>query len=86
MWLILSCSRCYGARTSGRGGDTARRADVGFAAFARAHKVMFALMPAAHGLLGVRRRLGRAPQWKYLILGPVLLARVLAGDHALLRV
>ena len=54
--------------------------------FARAHKVMFALMPTAYGLLGVRRRLGRAPQWKYLIWGPVLLARVLAGDHALLRV
>ena len=54
--------------------------------FARAHKVMFALMPTAYGLLGVRRRLGRAPQWKYLIWGPVLFARVLAGDHALLRV
>ena len=54
--------------------------------FARARAVMLMLMPTAYGLLSVRRRLGRAPQWKYLIWGPVLLARVLAGDHALLRV
>ena len=54
--------------------------------FARNRAVMLILMPTADGLLSVRRRLGRAPQWKYLIWGPVLLARVLAGDHALLRV
>ena len=56
------------------------------ASFARNRAVMLILMPTADGLLSVRRRLGRAPQWKYLIWGPVLLARVLAGDHALLRV
>ena len=54
--------------------------------FARARAVMLVLMPTAYGLLSIRRRLGRAPQWKYLIWGPVLLARVLAGDHGLLRV
>ena len=48
---------------------------------------MLMLMPTAYGLLSVRRRLGRAPQWKYLIWGPtVLLGRIFAGDHALLRV
>ena len=54
--------------------------------FARARAVMLVLMPTAYGLLSVRRRLGRAPQWKYLIWGPVLGLRILAGDHALLRV
>ena len=41
-----------------------------------------ALTPAAYALLHTRRRLGRAPQWKYLIWAPVLAARILAGDHA----
>ena len=41
--------------------------------------------PAAYALLFARRRLGRAPQWKYLIWAPVLAARVLAGDHAVFR-
>ena len=54
--------------------------------FARAHKVMFALMPAAYGLLHARRRLGRGPRGKYLLWAPVLGLRILAGDHALLRV
>ena len=55
--------------------------------FAHARAVMLMLMPTAYGLLSVRFRLGRAPQWKYLIRvwGPVLFARVLAGDYALLR-
>ena len=73
MWLILyAASLCVPFA-------------IGFVR-ARAVMLMLMLMPAAYGLLSVRRRLGRAPQWKYLIWGPVLLARVLAGDHALLRV
>ena len=59
--------------------------------FARNRAVMLILMPTADGLLSVRRRLGRqppgrGPQWKHPIWGPVVLGRILAGDHALLRI
>ena len=55
------------------------------AGLARGGAPFVALTPAAYALLFARRRLGRAPQWKYLIWAPVLAARVLAGDlqHAL---
>ena len=52
---------------------------------ARGGAPFIALTPAAYALLYARRRLGRAPQWKYLIWAPVLLGRILAGDHAVFR-
>ena len=55
------------------------------AGLARGGAPFLALTPAAYALLHTRRRLGRAPQWKYLIWAPVLAARVLAGDHAVFR-
>ena len=57
--------------------------------FARARAVMLMLMPTAYGLLSVRFRLrvGRGPRrGKYFLWAPVLGLRILAGDHALLRV
>ena len=55
------------------------------AGLARGGAPFLALTPAAYALLFARRRLGRAPQWKYLIWAPVLLGRILAGDHAVFR-
>jgi hypothetical protein len=55
------------------------------AGLARGGAPFLALTPAAYALLHTRRRLGRAPQWKYLIWAPVLLGRILAGDHAVFR-
>ena len=55
------------------------------AGLARGGAPFVALTPAAYALLHTRRRLGRAPQWKYLIWAPVLLGRILAGDHAVFR-
>ena len=52
---------------------------------ARGGAAFLALTPAAYALLHTRRRLGRAAQWKYLIWAPVLLGRILAGDHAVFR-
>jgi cytochrome b involved in lipid metabolism len=52
---------------------------------ARGGAPFLALPPAAYALLCTRRCLGRAPRGKYLVWAPVLVARILAGDHPLFR-
>jgi hypothetical protein len=65
--------------------DGVRTDPITNAGLARGGAPFLALTPAAYALLHTRRRLGRAPQWKYLIWAPVLAARMLAGDHAIFR-